>query len=229
MPREILDNGTIVCTAPGVGFGTDALLLARFARPRPGDRALDLCSGCGIVALVWHDAGHRGPCTALELDPEASALCAAAVAAQPEAGHIEAVCGDLRQFCAAGPERGRYDFAACNPPYFAAGPQSPDARRAAARHTGSCTLADVAACAARALRDGGKLILCHRPDQMAEVFCTLRANRLEPKRAALVKNAPGGAPWLFLLEAQKNRRPGLQWLPDVLVCGSAALYGPPGN
>ena len=80
MGVEILDNGTRVLTAPGATFGTDALLLARFAQPRRNERALDLCSGCGIVSLVWHDAGHRGPCTALEIDPAASALCAAATA-----------------------------------------------------------------------------------------------------------------------------------------------------
>ena len=78
MSVEILDNGTRVHTAPGATFGSDALLLARFAPPRPGDRTLDLCSGCGIVALCWHDMGHRGPCTALELDAAASALRAAA-------------------------------------------------------------------------------------------------------------------------------------------------------
>ena len=39
---EVLDHGTRVCTAPGAGFGTDALLLARFAAPRPQERALDL-------------------------------------------------------------------------------------------------------------------------------------------------------------------------------------------
>lgn len=122
-------------------FGTDALLLGRFAQPRRDERALDLCSGCGIVALLWHDAGHRGPCTALEFDPAASALCGQA-AAENGAEHITPVCTDLRQFCTAGPEQGQYDFAACNPPYFAAGPRSPDKRRAEARHTDSCTTAD---------------------------------------------------------------------------------------
>jgi len=223
---EILDHGTRVYTAPGAGFGSDALLLARFAQPKRGDRALDLCSGCGIVALCWHDGGYRGPCTALELDPEASALCAAA-AKEAEGGNITPICGDLRQFCLGGAQRGQYDFAACNPPYFPAGsgPASPDARRAAARHTQCCTLADVTGCAARALRDGGKLILCHRPDQMAEVFWQLRSDRLEPKRAAFVKNRPDAAPWLFLVEAQKNRRPGLRWMPDLLIEAGAAMYG----
>lgn len=221
---EILDHGTRVFTAPGAGFGTDALLLSRFARPRPKDAALDLCSGCGILALAWHDGGHRGPCTAVELDPDASALCAAAAAHNPESGHITALCGDLRAFCMAGPERGRYDFAACNPPYFTGGIPSPDPRRAAARHDGSCTVEDVAACAARALRDGGKLVLCHRPERMAAVFCALCAAGLEPKRAAMVRQTPGARPWLFLVEARKGRRPGLVWEPDVLT-GEGVRYG----
>lgn len=107
MGVEILDNGTRVLTAPGATFGTDALLLARFAQPRRNERALDLCSGCGIVSLVWHDAGHRGPCTALEIDPAVSALCTAALAENTDAAHIAPVCGDLRQLCTAGPEQGQ--------------------------------------------------------------------------------------------------------------------------
>ena len=215
MGVEILDNGTRVLTAPGAMFGTDALLLGRFAQPRRDERALDLCSGCGIVALLWHDAGHRGPCTALEFDPAASALCGQA-AAENDAEHITPVCADLRQFCTAGPEQGQYDFAACNPPYFAAGP----------RHTDSCTTADAVDCARRALRDGGRFLLCQRPEQLAEVLSTLRAARLEPKRLAFVKNRPDAAPWLFLVEAQKGRKTGLRVEPDVLITSGAAMYGP---
>lgn len=100
MGVEILDNGTRVLTAPGATFGTDALLLARFAQPRRNERALDLCSGCGIVSLVWHDAGHRGPCTALEIDPAASALCTAALAENTDAAHA-APCGTAGGSCSA--------------------------------------------------------------------------------------------------------------------------------
>lgn len=192
MGVEILDHGTRVLTAPGATFGTDALLLARFAQPRRNERALDLCSGCGIVSLVWHDAGHRGPCTALEIDPAASALCATALAEKTDAAHITPVCGDLRQLCTAGPEQGQYDFAACNPPYFTAGPRSPDPRRAEARHTGSCTTADAVDCARRALRDGGRFLLCQRPEQLAEILAALRAARLEPKRLAFSRRSPKG-------------------------------------
>ena len=141
------------------------------------------------------------------------------------ADHITPLCADLRDFCRAGPEQGWYDFAACNPPYFAAGPRSPDPVRAAARHTDSCTLADAVNAAARALREGGRFTLCHRPDQLAEVFCALRAARLEPKRLAFARQRPGSTPWLFVTEAQKGRRPGLRLEPDLLVETGAARYG----
>lgn len=222
---ETLNNGTKVYTAQNAAFGSDALLLARFAQPRADAAALDLCSGCGIVSLMWHDAGHRGRCDGVEIDSAASALLERA-AAENKATHIHAVCTDLRTFCQSGPERGRYAFAACNPPYFTAGPQSPDARRAAARHEGLCSFADVAACAARCLRDGGKLVLCHKPGQLPALFNTLCQNKLEPKRAAFVKNRPDAAPWLVLVEAQKNRRPGIIWQPDLLLSAGAAAYGP---
>ena len=190
----------------------------------PKEAALDLCSGCGIVSLAWHDAGHRGPCTAVELDADASALCRRAVQETPGAEHITALCTDLRTFCKSGPEQGKYDFAACNPPYFTGGYVSPDARRATARHDGSCTMQDVAACAARALHDGGKLALCHRPEQMAAVFAALCAVGLEPKRVALVRKDEHSKPWLFLVEAQKGRKPGIRWEEDVLT-GNGVRYG----
>ena len=34
-----------------------------------------------------------------------------------------------------------------------------------------------------------------------------------------------GAPWLFLVEAQKNRKTGLRVEPDILIRTGAALYG----
>ena len=57
---EILYNRTRVYCSAVHRFGSDALLLARFSEPKRAWRAADLCSGCGIVSLEWHDRGHRG-------------------------------------------------------------------------------------------------------------------------------------------------------------------------
>ena len=88
------------------------------------------------------------------------------------------------------------------------------------------TTADAVDCARRALRDGGRFLLCQRPEQLAEILAALRAARLEPKRLAFVKNRPDAAPWLFLVEAQKGRKTGLRVEPDILIQSGAALYGP---
>ena len=218
---EVLYNRTMVYCSPEHRFGSDALLLARFCEPKRAQKAADLCSGCGIVALEWHDRGHRGPCIGLELQPEGSALLSAAVEEQG-IGHLTPVCADLRTFRQG---EGSFDVCACNPPYFTAGPQSTDAGRATARHETDCALDDVCKCAFRLLKDGGRLSLCHRPERLAEVLAVLRANRLEPKRLAFVKNRPDAAPWLFLVEAQKNRKTGLKIEPDILIAAGAAMYG----
>ena len=203
---EILYNKTEVYCSAVHRFGSDALLLARFSEPKRAQKAADLCSGCGIISLEWHDRGHRGPCAAVELQPEASTLLAEAVAAQ-QLEHITPFCADLRTFREG---EGQFDLCACNPPYFIAGPQSSTAARATARHETDCTLADVCACAFRLLKDGGRLSLCHRPE-----------------RLAFVKNTPAAAPWLFLVEAQKNRKTGLRIEADVLISAGSALYGEP--
>ena len=168
-----------------------------------------------MVALRWHDKGHRGPCDGVEIDRQASGLLAQSLEHCPEAAaHIRPVWEDLRTFSP--PGRGSYDLVACNPPYFTGGFQSADPRRAAARHENSCTIGDVAGCAARLLRDGGKFFLCHRPEHLSRVLCALSAAGLEPKRLRFVKKSPESAPWLFLCEAQKGRKPGLVLLPDLL-------------
>ena len=57
------------------------------------------------------------------------------------------------------------------------------------------------------------------------MLATLREQRLEPKRLAFVRSRAGAAPWLFLVEGQKNRRTGLRIEPDILISAGAALYG----
>ena len=69
----------------------------------------------------------------------------------------------------------------------------------------------------------GRLIVFEGTDgsgkstQFARVCAVLSAAGLEPKRAAFAKQEAGGTPWLVLVEAQKNRRPGLRFEPDILM------------
>lgn len=223
---ETLTHGTVVHCSANHRFGTDALLLARFHPPHRGWNAVDLCSGCGIVALEWYDGGHRGTCHAVELSPEGSAQLAAALGEQ----RIDSIlphCADLRTFPPSDLAiKGKCELVACNPPYFeqSSGAQNITAAHAVARHENECNLTDVCAAASRLLKDGGRFTMCHRPNRLAEVFDALQAHHLAPKRLAFVKNKAEGTPWLFLVEAQKNRKAGLIVEPDILIEAGVALY-----
>ena len=212
---ETLSHGTRVCISEAHRFGTDAMLLSGFCRPRRAETAVDLCSGCGIVALRWHDLGHRGPCRAIELAPEGTALLKEALRLDEALAHIQPENADLNQLH----PTGEAHLVAANPPYFTGGLVSPAGARATARHEGDtgCTLEQVADAAARLLRDGGRFALCQRPEQLARVCAVLSAKGLEPKRIAFARQTAGDTPWLFLLEAQKNRKPGLRYEPDILM------------
>ena len=179
---------------------------------------------CAPAAASWRWNGTTGgtaaPAPRWSCSPR-QRVCWRSVEEQ-QLTHITPVCADLRTWRQ---DEGQFDVCACNPPYFTEGPQSQNAAHALARHENTCALEDVCACGFRLLKDGGRLALCHRPERLAEVLAVLRAHRLEPKRLAFVKNAPENAPWLFLVEAQKNRRTGLRVEPDVLIRAGAALYG----
>lgn len=223
MSIELLDHQTRVYTGEGHTFGSDALLLARFSRPKAGQRAVDLCAGCGIVGLEWLDGGLPFTLYGVELDPAAAALMAQGYAGYTGSAQCVPVEGDARSLTL--PCAGLVDLIACNPPYFTAGPRSPREARARARHEGDFSLEDMARFAARHLRDGGKLTVCHKPDQAARLLAILSSHRLEPKRIQTVRNLGKEVPWLVLVEAQKNRRPGLIWEPEQILKTGAALYG----
>ncbi len=218
--RETLPGGTVVLTGPEHRFGTDALLLAGFAAPKPAWAAADLCAGCGIVLWALWDAGLRGPALAVEIDPAGVGLIEEAIG-QNGAKNVEVHCGDLRTLR---PPR-LFDLVTANPPYFSEGPLPPQKGRALARHEVACTLEEVCAAAAGLLKDGGRFCLCYPPQRLAELFAALGQNRLEPKRLCFVRKSAEAAPWLVLVDARKNGGKGLSVLPErILPLGEPIRY-----
>lgn len=197
---------------------TDSLLLADFARVRAGERVLELGCGAGLISLLLL---HREPSLrvrAVELSAAAAEAARRNFAANGWAAEL--VCGDLRD-TAALPEANSCALCVCNPPYFAAGSgrAAADRERAAARSESECSFADVARAAARSLRQGGRFDFVHRSERLAELFATLAAVRLEPKRLRFIQHSAAKAPGLFLCEAVRLAAPGLSVEPALILCG----------
>ena len=186
-----------VCVSRLHKFGTDAFLLADFARARHKDLCADLGTGCGIIPMVLYKKYDPKKIYAVELQPEAAALCRETVAASGAEETVLPLEADLREL---GPliPAGSLDLITCNPPFQdpGTGLLSEIPGRRQALHELTCTLDDLCRAAARLLRFGGRLCLCQRPERLA------------------AKDA-SSLPWLVLIEAKYGSKPFLQVEPPL--------------
>lgn len=212
---EELGGGVRLVVSKAHGFTVDSLALSWFSAQKKWDQAVDLCSGCGIVPMLWHRGRERpGKAWAVELQAEAVRQLRESIALSGIAG-LEIVHGDLRELRGVLSPGGR-DLVTCNPPYYAAGSGAVGAERLA-RHEAACTLDDVVSAAARLLRNGGRFCLCHLPERLPDILEAMRVHGLEPKRLRLCQAGAEKAPWLVLLEGKKGARPGLTVEPVLLL------------
>ena len=74
-------------------------------------------------------------------------------------------------------------------------------------HQDECGIYDVARCAGRLLKNGGRLWLCYPASRLAECFHAMVESRLQPKRLRLIDGKNG--PYLALMECVKGGKTGL--------------------
>lgn len=206
-------------------FGMDAVLLSGFARVRPKERVLDLCTGTGVVPLLLAEKTGAARVTGLEIQPECVEIARRSVALNGLEGRVDIRCGDLRQ---ASRLFGAHDFevVTVNPPYIPSGggPRNESGPIAVSRHETLCALIDVAAAAAWVLQAGGRLYMVHRPNRLTDILTVLREHRLEPKSLRFVHSRAGAPPSLVLLEALRLGKPSLNVLPPLVVYGGDGRY-----
>ena len=111
------------------------------------------------------------------------------------------------------------DAITVNPPYFLSnsGKLNQNEQLKTARHTEQFSHDILFEKSYRLLRDGGKIYLIQRAQNLAEIIAKLREHRLEPKRLRLVYPNPKKDANLFLLEAVKNGGIWMDCLPPLIL------------
>ena len=199
-------------------FGMDAVLLAHFAKLRPRDVVADMGTGTGVLPLLLSQLEPTATFHAFEWQLDMADMATRSVQINKLSERITIHAEDLRN---APVTLGRESINAivCNPPYGKQGgviPSQTVAHRLA-RHESECTLDEMIQTCARVLRNQGRLWMVFPAPRALELMDALRACRLEPKHICMVCAKASKPPYLVLVEAIKNAKPMLHWLPPLIV------------
>ena len=220
---EKLGESCEICVTKEHTFGTDAFMLADFAKARHKDIVCDLGTGCGIIAVLMRLRYEPKQVYGVDIQPQAIEQFELTVS---RSGLKETypLLMDLKALTNDAP-LGRCDLVTCNPPYKAAkaGIESELSAHKIARHEILCNISDVCAAGNKLLKYGGRLCLCNRPERLAGVMCAMRDNDIEPKYLRFVSKSPSDAPWLFLIEGRKGGGSFMQVLPQLYISGSGGI------
>lgn len=209
----------------GFCFGMDAVLLSGFASVKPGESALDLGTGTGIIPILLEAKTGGRHFTGLEIQEEFADMADRSVRLNGLERKIDIVKGDIK-------EAGRmfggasFDVVTTNPPYMndSHGLKNPDLPKAIARHEVLCTLEDVVREAAKVLRPGGRLYMVHRPRRLIEIITVLTRFRLEPKRMKFVHPFADKEANMVLIEAVRGGGPLLKVEKPLIVYKEQGVY-----
>ena len=230
MENERLDdlqrNGLkIIQKTDGFCFGMDAVLLSGFASVKPGERALDLGTGTGIIPLLLSAKTKGDHFTGLEIQTEIMKMAQRSVALNGLEKKIDIIQGDIKEasriFGAAS-----FDVVTSNPPYMndAHGLKNPGDVKAISRHEVLCTLEDVVREGTKALKPGGRFYMVHRPHRLAEIITVMRQYKLEPKRMKFVHPFADKDANMVLIEAVRGVGAWLKLEPPVIVYKEPGVY-----
>ena len=216
---DLQRNGyQIIQKKDGFCFGMDAVLLSGFAAVKPGEKAIDLGTGTGIIPILLEAKYEGEHYTGLEIQDEVAEMAARSVALNHLEERVSIVKGDIKEasrlFGAAS-----FDVVTSNPPYMndAHGLKNPDLPKAIARHEVLCTLDDVAREAAKLLRPGGRFYMVHRPHRLIEIITALTKYKLEPKRMKMVHPFVDKEANMVLIEAVRGGKSMIKVEAPIVV------------
>lgn len=233
-------GGRVKLIQPVRGYraGMDAALLASAVPAAPGHRVIE--AGCGAGAVLMQIAARRPGVvlTGLERDQAMASLACRNASLNGLADRVTIRAGDVATGFRA-MELPSFDWAVSNPPFF----DDPGALRAPAPSKQGAWMADDGLSAwigflLKAVREGGRIVLIHRADRLADILALLtpkagsfavrpvHAFADEPAKRVLVQGVKTGkAPLRLLPPLILHDRTSARHAPlaDAILRGEADL------
>jgi tRNA1Val (adenine37-N6)-methyltransferase len=227
MTTDTFFNGliSIMQHRNGYRFSIDAILLAALVKPRPGEKVLDLGTGCGIIPLILAFRYPKIIIYGVEIQEDLAKVAKRNVKENGMEDRITIHCANmttLNHHMLSGP----VDVVVCNPPYRKAnsGRINPNPQRAVARHEISATLEDVVDTARNMLQSSGRFMVIYPAERMMELISHLRSARIEPKFLRMVHSHREDKAKLIVVEGRKGGLPGVSVGPPLVIYDQKGVY-----
>lgn len=221
-----LQNGLfIIQKQNGFKFGIDAVLLSDFAKDVSSKKTLDLCTGTGIVPLLLSQKTKTPEIHGLEIQEDIAEMAQRSVGYNKLCERVFIKCGDLKN---ASEIYGKcvFDKITCNPPYMkcGSGNRNDIDTKSVSRHEVLCTLDDVIKSVSELICPKGRFYMVHRPSRVADIMCTMRKYRIEPKKMRFVHSSAAKAPNMVLVEGIRDGGDELKVLEPLYVYNDDGTY-----
>lgn len=216
--ENTLLGGRVRLRQPTKGYraGMDAALLAAAVVAAPGQRVLE--AGCGTGAVLTQIAARRPgvALTGLERDPAAADLARRNAALNAIADRTTVLTGDVAAGFRA-LDLPPFDWAVSNPPFF----DDETALRAPAPEKRAAWIADDGLAAwtrfmTQGVREGGRIVLIHRADRLADILSLLgdKCGSLAVRPVHVFSEDPAKR---VLVQAVRAGRAPLRLLPPLIL------------
>jgi tRNA1Val (adenine37-N6)-methyltransferase len=229
-PHESLDtlfDGKIknLQSRSGYRFSLDAVLLAYFVDPRPGNKVMDLGTGNGVIPLILAHLHPAISIAGVELQYQMASRAASTIRLNRLERRIDILQGDVRAIEKIAPPES-FNVVVCNPPFRqpTSGRLSVDGERRIARHEMKGGLNDFIYAGAFLLGAGGRMAMIYPAVRCVDLLAAMRRARIEPKRLRMVHSFAEAEAGMVLVEGTKDGRPGLKVLAPLIVYRGAKEY-----
>lgn len=220
------DGLKIVQDTEFFSFSLDSVLLPNFVKiPKKSKNILDVGTGNAPIPLIL-TTKTDATITAIEVQKEIYEMAKETVDINNLSDKVKLINDDVNNI-------GNYykceffDVILSNPPYFKITEMSKKNEnivKANARHEILLKLDQLIKIAFKYLKNDGVFAMVYRTDRLTDVLCTMRSNRIEPKRLTMIFPKAGVKSNLFLIEGIKNAKGGIMELNSLVVHDSNGNY-----
>ena len=207
-------------------FGIDSVLLSDFSKNiKNNSLILDIGTGTGIISILLSKKINAKKIIGIEVQPEIADMAKRSVKLNNLENKIEIINDDIKNienyF-----SNNYFDSIVTNPPYQKnnTGLKSESKEKLISKHEIECNLKDIIKNSYKVLKDKGEFYMVHRPERLADIICTMRENKIEPKEIRFVYPKINEKPNLILIKGVKNAKEFLKVQKPLIIYNESGNY-----